>query len=838
MSIFEKVLRGSIFGAKESDTPKESDIPKKIEDSTRDRISEILNVQNGGYLYIEFDLIKQNLNLFRVNLRKFINTTFSEKGLYFNGLNWHNLEILLYGDIEDIERITDNKGNILFAESIAKKEILIRQLEFIYKGEFIYDGLPNDNKILDKQFHKPLKIKFVDLSEDDKKQMIPLFGENNLDIEYNIDQFIMYLWLNGVRFGINYDKIKEIITGKRNKDIKEELELATPENVINDEKDIVDILVNLEVTQKFKVNNDDGTVDYKRFENSFPQVKKGVTILTIKKGKKGVDGRKLSGIVINHKEEPSISVDSLVQEGKIFVDIIESLDQEGNQILTLIANKNIFVNQSKNKKLYFGEEIIHANDIGPKTGNIEVVKKGTTFHQKGSVEKPYELLGYNVSLSRNKENKETYISGTVTAVKDIAVNGSGVIIVGGKLISLYGDITAQSQNRIHGKSKLIAVNGIVEIYGDVQDTVIEADEIIVHGNSQICTLKGKKITVKGSVRNNTLIGEEIIVNKDLGENTYIMLIFYVLDKFKRQLETIRNNIVKFNKELEDLEVGIEKTENSRLKEILEKRKKGLEIKINESLVFIESLKQFLTDFGEKYTNILKIKGKGEKSQTILYPIDFILSDDLHGILNPDYDKETRSKEKKIFYESLDGVKISTYDKSYKAGNIGELHFDKGFELLKDLLISISENQKDLNVNPNLSRLDIRRQNIYVGDFKKLFSDNDSIREKARSEAIEVNVDGFKGCYLSDLSIKGSSFVLPVDKLNLKEDSTIDVEYTLDIKSLDGKSIRESINIKTTFWITRIERTDSYMKASGFYLDNKVESDLMRYLNYLDTKKRV
>jgi predicted nucleic acid-binding Zn-ribbon protein len=52
-----------------------------------------------------------------------------------------------------------------------------------------------------------------------------------------------------------------------------------------------------------------------------------------------------------------------------------------------------------------------------------------------------------------------------------------------------------------------------------------------------------------------------------------MLIFYVLDKFKRQLETIRNNIVKFNKELEDLEVGIEKTENSRLKEILEKRKK-------------------------------------------------------------------------------------------------------------------------------------------------------------------------------------------------------------------------------------------------------------------------
>jgi hypothetical protein len=287
-----------------------------------------------------------------------------------------------------------------------------------------------------------------------------------------------------------------------------------------------------------------------------------------------------------------------------------------------------------------------------------------------------------------------------------------------------------------------------------------------------------------------------------------------------------------------LEVGIEKTENSRLKEILEKRKKWLEIKINESLVFIESLKQFLTDFWEKYTNILKIKWKGEKSQTILYPIDFILSDDLHWILNPDYDKETRSKEKKIFYESLDWVKISTYDKSYKAWNIWELHFDKWFELLKDLLISISENQKDLNVNPNLSRLDIRRQNIYVWDFKKLFSDNDSIREKARSEAIEVNVDWFKWCYLSDLSIKWSSFVLPVDKLNLKEDSTIDVEYTLDIKSLDWKSIRESINIKTTFWITRIERTDSYMKASWFYLDNKVESDLMRYLNYLDTKKRV
>lgn len=783
-------------------------------------------------LYIDLKDIT-DLENFQKELSIYITEIF-EQWLYFNWLNRKNLETILYWKLEDIEKISDHKWNIQLAENIETKKINQRTLELIYNWMFASSWWVRWFKPLRMNFDKSLKMKFIDLSEQDILILKSLVWIDNYPPKLNIDQFIVFLWSKWVRFWINYDKLKKIIDWKINNDIKDELELATPKNAISDEKDIINILINLKVNKKPKINEDDWTIDFKRFECSFPQAKKGNTILTIKRWKKWFDWKRLDWRVLSHKIEPSTSIEWLIQEWLDFIDIKESYDEKWNSNLTLIANKNIFITKSKTWKLYFWEEIINTNNVGPETWIIEVVKDWTTFHQKWTIERPYELLWYNIKLSKEKD--EMYVSWKVTAIKNINVRWNWVIISWGNLKSLEWNISIPIWNKIHLNSHLEAINWRVKIIWNIEQSEIIADEIIINWNVELCTLKWRNITILWSVKWSTLIWENIKIEKDLWNNTNILLFFYILDKFKRNLEFTKNRIVSFNERLETFESEIEKASVAKRKEILEKHKEILIIKIKEDLVYQESLKQFLIEFEKKYTKILKIRSKFWKSQTILYPIDFILSDDLYDILSPDYNNDIRTREKKTFYKSLNEVNFITDIKWYKKENMWDISFNEWYELLLELLKSIFEKQKNLNINPNSPRLDTKRYITYLWDIKKLYSDDEKIREKAKSEAIEVDIDWIKWCYLSDLSSKWSSFIIPIDKLNLNENSTIDVEYNLDIKTLNWKTIKKSIYIKTTFWITRIEKNTNYVKIAWLYLDNKIETQLIKYLNYLETNK--
>ncbi len=822
MSILKNIISRSVFEKE----PSHKDTNSVA--SVKNRIAEILSMQNEGHLYLNIDLIKQNLTIFRRDLRNFISITFLD-WFYFNWLDWNNLEILLYWNIDDIENIANKKWDLFFANNINKTKILKRQLDFIYKWEFIYHWSQKDFKILKSQFHQTIKMKFIELSEEEKKQFYILFWESNLNLEYNIDQFIMYLWLNWVRYWINFDLLKEVIHWKKIGSINEEMEIAVPKKSIDDKWDNLELKASLKIIRKPKMLDEDWAVDFKRFECSFPQVKEWNTILIITKWVKWVDWINLDWSIINHKVAKTITVDSIVQDWKIFVDIIESLDEKWNTIITLKANRNLFITQALNNKINLWEDIIHKWIIWPETWIIEVWNKETTFHQKWWIETPFKLEWRNVILSW-EEGSKSYISWTVLATKDILVK-SWVTIYWWTLESKEWIITTKEWNFIHSNSKLISINWKVLVNWYIEHTTIIADEIEIRWDVIWCNICWRSIKIYWKVKWSKIIWDKITIWNDIWDNTIILLVYYVLDKYKRHLDFLKENkLPALRERLKTLVQEIEESLVLVRKSALERHRNLIEKKIEETLNYKASLELFLLDFSEKYQKAISIHKNSWKSETILYPIDFILRDQLFFDLNEEYDESVRFKEKRQFYSSLDEINFFMDLKGYKEEYIKQLFFEEWYKIIKENLIKLQWKQIESNID--WARIDSRRNAMYRWSVQDLYSSIDKIRDDARLDAIEVEMDWLKSCFLNDLSIWWSSFIVSEkNKGYFIKNSTIDVDYVLSMGS-------KAIHIKTTFWITRIEEKDNYIKVAWLYLDSKIEKQLAWYLNYLDTKNVV
>ena len=124
-------------------------------------------------------------------------------------------------------------------------------------------------------------------------------------------------------------------------------------------------------------------------------------ILTIKIWKKWKNWIDIHWKIINYEESFKLDLKKFISEWNEYIWIKSEKDTEGNQVYTLIAKENIYINLIKSSRsshelrdhekwkivwvIAWKEEIINKTDIWMNTKNMEV-KNLAEFHQKWNIE--------------------------------------------------------------------------------------------------------------------------------------------------------------------------------------------------------------------------------------------------------------------------------------------------------------------------------------------------------------------------------------------------------------------------------------------------------------------
>ncbi|MDP2089972.1 MAG: hypothetical protein Q8K30_00105 [Candidatus Gracilibacteria bacterium] len=832
-----------------------------ISDNTKDKVNDALILLNGVINKYPFIIVGKNGEI----LINYKSTNFSKEAMKsliseiiddkkgFIGLDYKQIENLIYGDIKSDKPIKIANG---------VKKLYKSVLKTYYEG--IYEE--KDGELL-------LKL---DNFDDEKKSILKnLLGEKNFEnseFKVNFSDFFAYLWSEKlIRYGLNY----QALIGPEFNGIKRELlngntiKIASNKKPVDDKEDEVNLGLQVKFS-KFRKNITQGKKSViPTYDMQYPRVKKGEIILKIKIGNNGHTGIDIKGKEVEYNKAYKINEEKFIYEGAEYI-TKEVEEQDGNKIITLIAKEDIYLNFVRNpssgnleeyeKGKAIGiavgiNEIINLNTIGPETGNIEVKNDSTSFHQKGKISEGYYIKGLEIILS----DTELLANGRVVSTNDIILMGKNNIC-NGSLQSINGNVYLSSKSLIHTNSKIFAINGRVTINGNIEHTTIIANEILIKGNATGSTLIARKIDIQGEIRQKCrLRGENIKIKSDTGDNEIVLILFYAIDKFKRHIKLSNLNKDRFKAKINQLkELILEKRKyidilrskflstedyelkknisNDRLKtlreiDILKTQGDNLIAKINEDKEYSSRIENFLEFFEDnKDTDILNINYLNINSDIILHPTGVIFDDNQHLSLNPN-DFKNRAKNKLLFLHSLNEYKF-TNDKKINLDEKGKkisITHKKGYDLIKDHIIS-KNNEGYNNVTGN--RLDERRYVIMKVDPNIIYKNNGTNKiseaQIKNYNLIKVSIDGLTDSYINDLSMRGSSFV--IDKKNDIHEINSSIDVKFDLKT--DKCLTE---VKSTFWITRIEEYEHYKKISGFFIGSMMESDIGKYLNYLEIK---
>lgn len=786
-----------------------------------------LNLLDWWKLVIEINNILPNLEVFKTELSRFISEVF-EWWQWFNWLNRSLLETLLYWSINEIKAFYSWKQEVELAQSLSDKKVKESALSLIYNWVFLY----NESEVWSWDFSKwnsdkALKVRFDKLSDKDKISIKSLLWENNYPPILNIDQLLMYLWLKWIRYWLQYSLIKKRVNWVSREELEWVIDLAIPKLAISDTKDKVELKTSIHPKRTPKVGQND-RADIKKYECIFPQVKAWEVIIVLVKWRNWSDWIWVDWRPLVHKKETPIDVESNIEEWSNLLSFSKKVDKDWNEVIEVIALEDLFISKTKSNKLVFWKNIINKEDIDSSTWSIEVINAWTVFHQKWWIDTPYILEWWEVIVS--KWSWEQYITWWIKAIKNITIQWWWIVISWWYIETMEWQISIDEWNSIHSNTLIKALNWKVVINWDIEHTEIESDEIEINWNVRWCNFRWRKITINWKVENSSITWKNLDIKVDNWGNTIVLLIFYTLDKLKRHLDFIKNSkLTAYNKKLKSLETEIQNEQNPQNKIRLEEHKRLLEKKTMEDMAYQEWIEKFLKRFEEEYKDVLKLWKTSNESNIILYPVDFILLDDLYKHLDTNFEEGSRKWDKEDFYSTLWWINFFSDEKSVKVNWTQTVTFQEWYKLLLKHLINLSERLKDIN-SP---RLDSRRYIMYKWDANDLYSQDNTKRKEATEGWVEVSIDWFKLCYINDLSLKWSSFIIPKKKWYFSENSTVDVDFNLQYLGNDWKMKR--IHIKTTFWITRITEWENHMKISGLYLDSKVEKDLSRFLNYLETK---
>lgn len=485
-----------------------------------------------SYLLRQKDGIFVDLSIFPVGggFEAFVDRLFGE-GARFKGLDYRLLMDLLY----DYDAILDAHGigsKLKLAEDV---------VAFSSKRKALYKGVKIDSQGRRAEyFFEPVEIGVVTevpvYGSPDANGVASIVGSTRMEelkpTKLDMDEFIADLWLKGVRFGIDVQKIAAVMASGEMGRMTVAVQLEATEGIDAEIEEASEVL-HRDNSPKILAN---GKADLRKFQNRFPQIATDARLLKKKPRVLGKPGFKVNGEIIEPEIPKDLDLHPLAGPGTR----VEKLD--GFEFIVSSRDGFLSLDVDSNN-ISVTEKIENKGGISMKTtGDLSL--SGDEFVEHGEVQEGRAVEGKNMTF-----RSDVY--------GDIVSQGGFILLESnlssGSAKSIGGDVTSNGR----------AFNSIIEAWeGNV--SVKYAEACLIKGNSVVieravnceiiaeniqidraegCGIAGRKVKIKSS-------------NSCRGKQTVISMLVPDSAKLEAQINLIAQAIADCQKIIEVKEQGL------------------------------------------------------------------------------------------------------------------------------------------------------------------------------------------------------------------------------------------------------------------------------------------
>lgn len=350
--------------------------------------------------------------------------------------------------------------------------------------------------------------------------------------QLNFDEFIAAAWKNGLRFGIDADRVRELIHSGNSERAIIASSLPPTEGVDAGVKEQTDLLHRDNAPRK----RSDGRIELQQFTNRFPQIKEGTRLLMKTPRQLGEAGRNLNGAYIEPRLPNDLALDSVAGEGT-------RIENIGGAEYIVAAMDGFLNVDTKANSISVTKKIINREGISARTtGNL--VLQGDEYEEFGEVQEGRtiegksltfhaDVFGHVVSTGGNILFEQNLVGGT-------ALNRDGEIVVQGLASSAVLQSSA-GVVRVKRVENCVLIADRVELEWAGRSTIL-ANEVEI-GSAEGCAIAGKQVHIG-------------VASSHRGEETLVSMLLPDLSSFERLQQEFRRQIDECQKTINRIKEGI------------------------------------------------------------------------------------------------------------------------------------------------------------------------------------------------------------------------------------------------------------------------------------------
>lgn len=434
--------------------------------------------------------------------------------LYFTGLVYERFSQLIYDYTPDkiAAEIKSRKGSTFIRFAAGIREFAPERLALYHAPKIEQD--------MAEYFFEPVMIEAPGMLVAEKATL-------------SFDEFVAAMWMNGIRYGIDFDNVKKIIDSGEITRCLFARPLAPMFGQDSGVKEISNALYRDDAPKELA----NGKIDMRQFKNRFPQIKKGARLLMKTPRTLGAVGRTISGETIEPPLPQDFDFGELVGPGTM----IEST-RDGDFITSALDG---FLNiDLKTNQISVTEKIINRSGVNVRTtGDLSIT--ANEFEEHGEIQEKRVLEGKNISVHANVYGKVVSHGGVIHLLEGL---------IGGTATNEDGDISVDG---LVSRAFVHAVNGSVHLKSAENSIIIGRD--ITIESAVNCDIVGEAIEVVDA-QGCMIAGRKIRVtqaNPRKDQETVLLLLIPDLAIFDQEISEIEKKKTEFDPALAQKKLQME-----------------------------------------------------------------------------------------------------------------------------------------------------------------------------------------------------------------------------------------------------------------------------------------
>ncbi len=397
-------------------------------------------------------------------------------GFFLRGLDYPVFQSLLYG-----KHCPVSSAGIFLAQEIAvfapERQSLYHPLKITEdQAEYLFEPVA---------LERPYEVPLFETGEDGQDIQVGVEQRmERIPTELDLDEFVAHCWKNGVRFGIDCKRVRELLQ------VKHPERAVIARSLPPTEGKDAGIAEQTKALHRSDAPSllPDGRVDLSHYANRFPQIHKGTLLLMKTPRQLGEMGRRLDGQPIEPRLPNDFDIQTLAGEGTH----IERYEEREYLVASISGFLDI---DAQTNRISVMEKIINREGVSTRTTG-DLILEGDQYEEYGEVQEGRNVEGKNLVFHADVFGRVSSTGGNILIDSNLsggmALNRNGDIEVRGMvsnavLRSAHGAIRAQ---RVENS---VLVADYVEIESAVQCTILA--EVIVLGTAAGCTIGGKRVSI-------------------------------------------------------------------------------------------------------------------------------------------------------------------------------------------------------------------------------------------------------------------------------------------------------------------------------------------------------